>query len=53
MRAAQKITFSGGPPLRAYRCPMCGGWHLTAAGVMEGFDIEYAPYTGEREDDEK
>jgi hypothetical protein len=51
MRAAQKISFGGGPPLRAYRCPMCSGWHLTQSGVLNDFDIEFENYTGDREDE--
>jgi hypothetical protein len=51
MRAAQKISFGGGPALRAYRCPMCSGWHLTQSGVLNDFDIEFENYTGDREDE--
>lgn len=26
---ANKRAARGAPPLRAYACPHCGGWHLT------------------------
>lgn len=28
--AANRCTMRGAPKLRAYRCPYCGGWHLTS-----------------------
>lgn len=30
VRKAALYVAHGAPPLRAYECPLCGGWHLTS-----------------------
>lgn len=34
-RKAARIVADGGPPMRAYSCPMCGLWHLTRNGARQ------------------
>ena len=33
------LFFAGTDGLRAYRCPVCAGWHLTSKAVRRGSPV--------------
>lgn len=37
IHVARRRMAAGSPPLRAYQCPHCGGWHLTK---RESWDLK-------------
>ena len=39
LRVALRCMRRGAPPLWAYRCPICHGWHLTSHPKLDGSEV--------------